>query len=61
MTSMSRDDCVMLWRRREPTATLDDVVELLTGIGQTAMGISAQLNRIVAILEEEEDDEQADS
>jgi hypothetical protein len=60
MTSLSRNHRVMLWPRREPTATLDDVVELLTGIGQTAMGISAQLNRIVAILEDE-DDEQPDS
>jgi hypothetical protein len=60
MASMSRNDCGMLPSRREPTATLDDVVELLTGIGQATMGIGAQLNRIIAILEEE-DGEQSDS
>jgi hypothetical protein len=48
----------MLRRAGRPSATLDDVVELLTGIGQVVMGISVRLEQIVAILLEndEEDD-----
>jgi hypothetical protein len=38
-------------------ATLDDVVELLKGIGLNVMGINAAVQRILDILEGEGDDE----
>jgi hypothetical protein len=47
-------------RRAEPVASLDDVVEVLAGIGQIVMGINATIERILAILEGE-DDEEADA
>jgi chaperonin GroEL (HSP60 family) len=47
-------------RRPRPTATLDDVVEVLTGIGRTLMSISARLDDIAELLEGE-DDEEADA
>jgi hypothetical protein len=50
----------MFSRRPEPRATLDDVVEILAGIGQVLMRISANLEDIVAILGGE-DDEEADA
>jgi hypothetical protein len=47
-------------RRAKPVASLDDVVEVLAGIGQIVMGINATIERILAILEGE-DDEEADA
>jgi hypothetical protein len=47
-------------RRTDPVASLDDVVEVLAGIGQIVMGINATIERILAILEGE-DDEEADA
>jgi hypothetical protein len=45
-------------RRPRPTAsTLDDVVELLAGIGQTLMAISAKLDAIAQLLGGDEDEE----
>jgi hypothetical protein len=40
--------------RRRQRATLDDVVELLTGIGRALMGISAKLDDIIELLEDRE-------
>jgi hypothetical protein len=42
--------------RRRP-ATIDDVVELLQGIGTMLQRVDAKLETIVSLLEEEEDDE----
>jgi hypothetical protein len=50
----------MLRRRPEPASTLDDVVELLDGIGVALMGISAKLDYIAYLLEGD-DDEEADT
>jgi hypothetical protein len=47
-------------RSRRPGSTLDDVVEILTGIGQTLMAISAKLDDIADLLEGD-DDEGADA
>jgi hypothetical protein len=47
------------WSSR-PTSTLDDVVELLTGIGRTLMAMSAKLDYISRLLEGQ-DDEEADA
>jgi hypothetical protein len=44
-------------RRIEPAATLDDVVELLIGIGVALMGISANLRHIAELLGGDEDEE----
>jgi hypothetical protein len=41
----------MLWNRREQ-ATLDDIVELLAGLGRVLMGISARLDDIIDPLED---------
>jgi hypothetical protein len=41
----------MLWNRREQ-ATLDDIVELLAGLGRVLMGISARLDDIIDLLED---------
>jgi len=50
----------MRWRRRE-RATLDDVVELLRGIGTILMKIDAKLDEVIRHLEEEEgDDDEAE-
>jgi hypothetical protein len=45
----------VVWRRRS-TATLDDVVELLHGIGTILMEINAQLDRIAKHLKGDEDE-----
>ncbi len=50
----------MLRRRSKPHSTLDDVVEVLEGIGLELMGISARLDDVIGILEGE-DDEEADA
>jgi hypothetical protein len=47
----------MLRRARRPSATLDDVVEVLSGIGQVVMGISVRLEQIIAILQENEEED----
>jgi hypothetical protein len=39
-------------RRRQQRATLEDVVELLEGLGRILMGISARLDEIIELLEE---------
>jgi hypothetical protein len=44
-----------VWRRNPEAATLDDVVELLSGIGTTLMGISATLKEIADFLADEDD------
>jgi hypothetical protein len=41
----------MPWNRREQ-ATLDDIVELLAGLGRVLMGISARLDDIIDLLED---------
>jgi len=46
-----------VWRRRERRATLDDVVELLHGIGTILMEIDAKLEEAIQHLEEDDDDE----
>ena len=48
---------MVLWRRRGG-ATLDDVVELLKGIGTILMEIDAKLARLVGPNEEDEDEEE---
>jgi hypothetical protein len=40
-----------VWRRRR-AATLDDVVELLAGLGRMLMVISARVDDIIELLEE---------
>jgi hypothetical protein len=50
----------MLRRRQDPVSTLDDVVEVLQGIGLALMGISTRLDDLIAILRGE-DDEEADA
>jgi hypothetical protein len=50
----------MLRRRQDPVSTLDDVVEVLHGIGLALMKISSQLEDVIAILGGE-DDGQADA
>jgi hypothetical protein len=47
-------------RRPRPTSTLDDVVELLSGIGQALMAVNANLLSIIRLLRGE-DDEEADT
>jgi hypothetical protein len=50
-------------RRRpspRPASTLDDIVEVLTGIGRTLMAISAKLDAIAHLLGGD-DDEEADA
>jgi hypothetical protein len=42
-----------VWRRTERGSTLDDVVEVLEGIGATLMVVSAKLDDIIRVLEEE--------
>ena len=44
--------------RRRNRATLDDVVELLRGIGTILMEIDAKLARLVGPSEEDEDEEE---
>jgi hypothetical protein len=44
------------WRRPD-RATLDDVVELLEGLGRILMGISAKLEEILDLIERDGDDE----
>jgi len=56
---MSRHHLVMGWRRQSG-ATLDDVVELLEGIGTILMEISAKLEVIIRHVRGDEDEE-ADS
>ena len=46
-----------MWRRRERSAELLDVVELLQGIGATLMVISAKLDELIALVGGDEDDE----
>jgi len=48
----------MLRRRRE-RATLDDVVELLRGIGTILMEIDSKLQRLVRTIEGDDDEEEA--
>jgi hypothetical protein len=48
----------MSWRRQQ--ATLDDVVELLRGIGIILMEIDAKLDRVIRYLRGD-DDEEADA
>jgi hypothetical protein len=43
--------------REEQGTTLDDVVEVLQGIGVVAMAISAKLDQIVGMLGGQEDEE----
>lgn len=43
--------------RRRPTATLDDVVEVLHGIGIILMEISAKLDNIATLIGEDDDEE----
>jgi hypothetical protein len=50
----------MLGRQRQPTSTLDDVVELLSGIGRTLMEIGANLEDVIRLLRRD-DDEEADT
>ena len=45
----------MAWRRQR--ATLDDVVELLRGIGTMLMKIDAKLEEVIRHLEGEDDEE----
>ena len=47
-------------RKRQSGATLDDVVELLHGIGVILMEISARIEDIIQLIGEDEDEE-ADS
>lgn len=42
-----------MWQKRRRRATLDDVVELLDGLGTMLQQIDARLERIVSLLEEE--------
>jgi hypothetical protein len=46
----------MLRRRRE-RATLDDVVELLRGIGTILMEIDSKLQRLIRTIEGDDDEE----
>jgi hypothetical protein len=50
----------VILRKPKPESTLDDVVEVLHGIGQIVMSIDARLDGIVDILGGE-DDEEADT
>jgi hypothetical protein len=59
LVAMSRHHLVMGWRRQSG-ATLDDVVELLEGIGTILMEISAKLEVIIRHVRGDEDEE-ADS
>ncbi len=43
--------------RPEPESTLDDVVELLAGIGVALMGVSAKLDYIAELLGGGDDEE----
>ena len=56
--SAQRDHASMLRRRRE-RATLDDVVELLRGIGTILMEIDSKLQRLVRTIEGDDDEEEA--
>jgi len=47
----AQGDHVGVWWRRD-RASLADVVELLEGLGQMLMGISARLDEIIDLLEE---------
>lgn len=47
-------------RPRRPTATIDDIVELLHGIGAILMAISAKLAEVVELMGGD-DDEEADA
>jgi hypothetical protein len=55
-----RSDDLAVWWRRRPGATLDDVVELLRGIGTILMKIDAKLDEVIRLLEDDDDGE-ADS
>jgi hypothetical protein len=44
-------------RRRRPAATLDDVVEVLHGIGVILMAISAKLEEVIELLGGNADEE----
>ena len=46
-----------MWRRREPPGQLEDIVELLHGIGTILMVISARLDAIIELLGWDEDEE----
>jgi hypothetical protein len=46
-----------VWRSRKTEADLDDVLELLRGIGRTLMVISANVETIVRLLEGDDDGE----
>jgi hypothetical protein len=50
------DHLAVLWPRRD-RATLDDVVELLHGLGVILQQVDAMFERIVWLLEEDDDDE----
>jgi hypothetical protein len=45
-----------VFRRTSADNTLDDVVELLRGLGTMLMGIDAKLKRIADLLEEDADE-----
>jgi hypothetical protein len=47
----------MRGRGEEPAATLDDVVEVLTGLGVVVMDISARLGYIAQLLGGDKDEE----
>lgn len=46
-----------MWRRRDPPAQLEDIVELLQGIGTILMTIAARLEAIIELLGGDEDEE----
>jgi hypothetical protein len=50
-----------VWRRRVETATLDDVIEYLRGIGAILMEIDAKLARLVRQNGDDEDGEEEEA